>query len=218
MGKLKKKFLIDAAMIAALILAMIYHVTGEDAHVVIGLVFAVITAAHVVVSRRAIRAAGPWSAARFFSALTTFWLAVWGGAAIWSGCAIVGLLPGDIATARVVHLASVHWTLVLAGAHTGMHLSPIVSIISSRLARAPRVALCVCSIVFALWGGLSFFRSEMPSYMVLSTLFAYFDYDASAPFEIARVAAVFAFFVLVGRCISLVFRAPKRDAAPRRFL
>jgi hypothetical protein len=147
---------------------------------------------------------GPWTPGRAARAavniltLLAFLLFALSGLALSRGAV---WFPGGgsvTALARAVHVASVHWGLVLASLHLGLHWAPAARrLVPSGGGPAFALGLIIraAALALAAWGLYVFVDRGIASYMFLQTGFFFVDFERHPGLRAIDSLATAAFFV-----------------------
>ncbi|MBR2591211.1 MAG: DUF4405 domain-containing protein [Clostridia bacterium] len=178
----KIKRCIDVVLTLVLLFLMAYQVTGDILHEWIGIGMTVIVIAHQVLNRRWYMAIakGKYKPYRIVMTVIDILLLLCFFTTAFCGMAMSnhavpfmnGIIP--LIPARQMHLAFSYWSFVLAGIHIGFHLSTLISKLKKKSAK---IVLLSASTVLSVCGFWLFFKSNIFSYMFLTTHFAFLDYN-----------------------------------------
>jgi hypothetical protein len=183
-----------------------YSPESREVHRWTGAAFLILALAHAWLNSawygRLLR--GPWTPGRAARAsvniltLLAFLLFASSGLALSRGAV---WFPGGgslTALARAVHVASVHWGLVLASIHLGLHWAPAARrLVPSGGGFSPALGLLMRAVALALaaWGLYAFLDRGVASYLFLQAGFFYVDFGRAPGLRALDSLATAAFFV-----------------------
>ena len=182
---MKPRLLIDALMLAVLLLLMPYLLIGEELHEILGVAMFVLFAIHQYFNRK-------WYKVCKFNLQTAinFLLLILMILQMASGVFIsIYLFDIDIydgaSTARNVHLAGSVWLLIFVSIHLGAHFNLLktqLKIKSSKLLKILAGAISIYGIY----------------YMFLKSEFVFWDFSENPAFVVADCLAVMILFSCIG--------------------
>lgn len=175
-----KRF-VDLAMILLLLGLMPYQFTGARVHEWLGVVMAVFAFFHQILNWQWYSSIfkGKYSAYRIFLALINILLIISFVVTVISGISMssyaVPFFYGvmSLSTAKVLHLSSTYWVLILCGLHLGLHIPSKTSKIE--LANKIRKVLTLVNAVLAFVGLYVFYKNKILDYLFAKNMFPFFD-------------------------------------------
>lgn len=189
---------IDVVMTVLLLLLMSLQVTEQEGHEYIGMVMVLVVIVHQYLNRKwfGTLLKGRYGAVRILSLTVNVSLIV-----AFTLSAISGMMIAETVTflsiesltewARTTHLASSYWSFVLMGLHIGLHWGMIAGRVRTEWPR-------VLGIVLSGYGLYRFIASRIIDYLILTTQFAFIDYDLPALPVLINNIAMLSFFVMMG--------------------
>lgn len=219
---MKKKFVfkiaVDMVMTVLLLFLMARQLTGDSAHEWLGAGMLILWIAHHILNRSwySHLFKGKYTPIRILQTVTNFAVLLSMLGLMVSGIIlsreVFGFLPisGGIALARPLHVLSAFWGFVLMALHLGLHWNMILSII--RKAAGPitskplRIILRIAAAMIAGYGLYAFLKNQFLSYMFLSSLFVFFDYERPVLLFFTEYMAIMGLFIFLGHYISKAFQ------------
>ena len=196
-------------MVFLLPLLMAYSLLGEAAHEWLGMVMAALFILHHILNRKWYSGLfrGRYSTVRILGTVTDFLLladmiALPVSGIMMSRHVFTFLDAGSgMALARTVHLLASYWGLVLMSFHAGLHGRAVMGMFrqtSNGKSASWTMALGVIAALLGLWGGWTFLRREIGSYLFLRNQFVFFDFSQPLLFFVVDYVAVMALFAMGG--------------------
>lgn len=219
---MKKKFVfkiaVDMVMTVLLLFLMARQLTGDSAHEWLGAGMLILWIAHHILNRSwySHLFKGKYTPIRILQIVTNFAVLLSMLGLMVSGIIlsreVFGFLPvsGGIALARPLHVLSAFWGFVLMALHLGLHWNMILGII--RKAAGPitskplRIILRIAAVMIAGYGLYAFLKNQFLSYMFLSSLFVFFDYERPVLLFFTEYMAIMGLFIFLGHYVSKAFQ------------
>ena len=207
---------IDALMVAFLPMLMAYSLIGETFHEIAGTIMFVLFLLHQWFHRKWWKALtkGRYTPYRIFITILNIALLVLMFMQPLSGIALskhlyTGLsLTGLAAAAREIHMLLAYWSYVLMSLHLGVHMDAMVKAISrKRKAYDTKPGfLKVASAAISAYGIYAFIRRGFPGYMLMQTMFAFFDYGEPRLYFFIDYLAIMVLFATCGYLAALLLK------------
>ena len=201
---------IDILMVILLPLLMAYSLIGENIHEVLGVCMSVLFIAHHVINRKWWTGLfkGRYNAVRILNTAVNLFLAVFMILQPLSGVLMSKHLytfiqiPGISSAMRGIHMALAYWGFILMSIHAGTHMQPIFRKLRAYKAGFVRTGSIMLTVLICLYGIYAFIKRQIPSYMFLQTMFAFFDFSESRVLFILDYLAVMILFAVIGLLIA----------------
>ncbi|MBT9779650.1 DUF4405 domain-containing protein [Clostridium sp. MCC353] len=206
--KLKLKLITDILMTLLLLFLMAYHLWGEAAHEWGGAALFVLFVFHNLLNRNWYQGLGKgrYSAIRLIQTLLNFLLLACMAILMYSGIVLSRYVfselpvPGRLSSARLLHMASAYWGLVLMALHLGLHWNILLGVMGKmtgggaekqkvadkkaaggRAIAVPggRLLGLLCGTAIAVYGLNVLIRRDLLTYMLVRTEFVFLDYGES---------------------------------------
>lgn len=209
------RIVVDVLFAADIVLLMATGVPAGAPHERLGIIAFVLFALHLWLNRRWVThlSRGRWTPRRICvvvinTLLALSMVAVMGSSLVLSRFVFAWLpvLPG-MSLARMVHLASSAWLLILAGAHAGMHVR-----IDLGGARSRNVVTGCVFLVVGLYGIWSLFQLGIPEILTLRSRFSFADTRVPMIALAVRYASVFLLTGELSAAILHIARVHRRAA------
>ena len=205
----KTRLIVDIGMVILLPLLMAYSLIGEQFHEIIGTVMTVLIVIHLIQNRKWLGAVfkGRCNARRAFQTILDLLLLVFMVLQPVSGILMSKHLytfiqvPGVSSLMRQIHMALAYWGFVLMSIHAGTHLQPLFRKLRSK-GKVIKAASIVLPAFVSLYGIYAFIKRQLPSYMFLQTMFAFFDFNEARMFFFLDYLAIMILFMLLG-CLAV---------------
>ncbi len=201
-----RRMTVDALMMILITILMAYMITGEKLHEILGTVTLVLFILHHLLNKQWIKGVfkGPGTPERILGisvyillCLDMIGLAV--SSVMISGFVFSFLhIQNGLVLGRQVHMLTTYWGFLLMAAHLGLNWSMIAALIrkaagiSSKSAVRTRV-LRVLVILISIWGGISFFQENFPTYLFLRTAFILFNEQPPVLFFASHLSVMILF-------------------------
>ena len=222
-GKNKKQILriiTDLAMTVLLLLLMGYSLVGETAHEVLGVVMALLFAAHHILNRKWIKglSRGKYTPFRVLqTALAALIFIGMCGSAVSSVMLskhvfrFLGISFGA-SFSRTLHMLCGYWNFVLMSLHLGLHWIAVSRSATKGIPRNKPAPLWTARIAAALaagYGVYALISRKLPEYLFGVTTFAYFDEKEPLALFLLDYLAIMALFVWIGHYASVFLKRIK---------
>ncbi len=219
---MKKKFVfkiaVDMVMTVLLLFLMARQLTGDSAHEWLGAGMLILWIAHHILNRSwySHLFKGKYTPIRILQTVTNFAVLLSMLGLMVSGIIlsreVFGFLPvsGGIALARPLHVLSAFWGFVLMALHLGLHWNMILGMV--RKATGPvtskprRILLRIAAALVAGYGLYAFLKNQFLSYMFLSSLFVFFDFERPVLLFFTEYIAIMGLFIFLGHYVSKAFQ------------
>ena len=211
------KIVVDVLMTCILLLLMARNLVGEAAHEWLGISMFVLFILHHILNRR-------WSRNLFKGKYTSFRLLQTALVVLvlisMLGSMVSGImlsehaltfLPvmGGSSWARTVHMLCAYWGFVFMSLHLGLHWNMMIGM-AKRMAKKPSSTrtwiLRIIAVLIAGYGVFAFFKRDIGDYMLLRTMFVFFDFSEPLIFFLLDCIATMCLFVFIGHYISKVVK------------
>ncbi len=220
------KTAVDAALTAALLLLMTYERIGQAAHEWLGIGMFALLILHHILNRK-------WSKALLKGKYTAVWAMQTALVAAVLFCMLGSMVSGmmlsrhafaflpvraEHAFARMLHMLSAYWGLVLMSLHLGFHWGAMMEITKRRFPAPSEIrkwAIRAAAALLAGYGLYAFIRRDIGSYMFLKNLFVFFDFEEPVTLFVLDYAAIMGLFAAVGYYSSLCLRRVKTKRPPK---
>lgn len=203
MNKVTIKKFIDILMIIIFIIMMGYHITGNKAHEILGLVTFIFFIIHNILNIKWYKTIfkGSYNFRRIFTLVVNVFLLLAIFSIIISGIMISNIFSFlNISTTmfgRKLHLISTSWGFVLMSIHVGLHLPIILMKINKKIKTSTFEYIYYLILIMLATGGLYFFIiNGMYKDMFLLTEFKFFDYDQNPLLFYLSIFLILSFFSL----------------------
>ncbi len=220
-GKRKLQIAVDLSMTALLPVLMAYQLVGEAAHEWLGITMGLLFVGHHLLNRHWHKSLfkGRYTALRGLGAAIDILLCAVMLALMVSGGLLskhIFRLPGSagLSAARTVHLLASYWGFVLMSIHLGLHAGMILALAkrigkkgytsskSSLIGYAVSVHLCG-------YGIYAFIKRQLGAYMLLKSIFVFFDFSEPLALFLLDYAAIMAMFACLGHYIAKLLSLQK---------
>ena len=212
---MKKKQIVDIAMVAVLPFLMTYELIGEATHEILGIAMLVLVVAHHLLNRswhthllrnkyslqRAVMTA--------MDALLFALLILQAVSGIMMAKHTFGFLPhvGRRSIARTIHMTGAYWSFALMCVHAGFHMLPLVRKLQKRSAWRKIAAV---GMLISIYGVYALVKRQLPGYMFMQLQFAFFDYDEPLVFFLLDYLAIMMLFVALGNGLQILMGKKKK--------
>ena len=205
-------------MTMILVMLMAYSLIGECFHEIIGLIMVALFTAHHIINRHWWKGLfkGKYNALRVTYTVVDVLLAVLMIAQPVSGILMSkyvfsGLtIEGMSSTSRSVHMACGYWSFILMSFHIGLHLRTVAPGLCKKLSGTCKAIVGACAGAVAAYGVYAFIKRGFVDYLLLRTMFAFFDFNENLIFFFADYLAIMVLFAIVGYLIIYGFSSKKR--------
>ena len=199
----------DIGMVILLPLLMAYSLIGEQFHEIIGTVMTVLIVIHLIQNRKWLGAIfkGRYNARRVFQTILDLLLLIFMVLQPVSGILMSRHLytfiqvPGVSSLMRQIHMTLAYWGFVLMSIHAGTHLQPLFRKLWNK-GKAVKAANDILSVLICMYGVYAFIKRQIPSYMFLRTMFAFFDFSEVRLFFFLDYLAIMFLFMSLG-CLAV---------------
>ena len=179
------RIIIDIIMFILFIILMGYHITGNKAHEILGVITFVFFILHHIVNIKWYKTLfkGKYNFYRVFQIIIDTFLFV----------AMIGIIVSSIIIssnvfsflnikitmfARNLHMVSTSWAFVLMAIHLGLHLSIMLSKFTKKMQNSTfEYVYYLIMVLFIIFGIYAFIDNELFKDMFLLNKFKFFDYQ-----------------------------------------
>lgn len=217
--KTQIKRVIDLCMATALLLLMAYSLVGEEVHEWIGASMFALVILHNILNINWYRNLfkGRYSPYRIFQFILNLSILLCMVGLMVSGIImsryVFSFLPieGGSSFARTLHMLCAYWGFVFMSFHVGLHINTMMSAMrkaapAAQPSKARTTILRIAAALLCAYGIYAFIQRQIGSYMLLHTLFVFFNFDEPLIFFFADYIAVMGTFVCVGHYLSGALR------------
>ncbi len=210
MNKKRIRQLVDSGMVILLPLLMTYSLIGEKFHEIIGTVMAILFVIHLIQNRKWVAAIpkGRYNARRVFQTVLDLMLLIFMILQPLSGVLMSKHLytfiqiSGNSSVMREIHMTLAYWGFVLTSIHAGTHLQPLLKRFKTDRAGLLVTGSIVLTMLICLYGIYAFIKRQIPSYLFVQTMFAFFDFNESRILFILDYLAIMSLFAVIGLLIT----------------
>ena len=204
--------IIDVCMTVALLLLMVYQVTGEVLHEWIGISMTILVIIHQILNRRWYSAVfkGKYNHYRILTTMVNTLLILFFILTALSGMSMsshaVPFLYGiiNVYYSRLLHISMSQWSFVFMGMHLGLHI-PVMTA-NLKLTGSQKTALSCFFCLIAGIGLFLFIRDGRFDYMFFDAVFASFDYNKSGLLVVLENVVMLLFWGFIGAQLSNLCR------------
>ena len=212
---IKKKQIVDIAMVVLLPFLMTYELIGEATHEILGIAMLVLVVAHHLLNRswhtHLLR--GKYTLQRAvmtaMDALLFALLILQAVSGIMMAKHTFGFLPhvGRRSIARTIHMTGAYWSFALMCVHAGFHMLPLVRKLQKQPAWRKIAAVWM---LISINGVYTLVKRQLPGYMFMQIQFAFFDYDEPLVFFLLDYLAIMMLFVALGDGLQILMGKKKK--------
>ena len=178
---------IDLLMVLIMPFLMAYSLIGENTHEVIGVCMFVVFIVHHFINRKwwTVLFKGKYNAVRILNTIVNLLLALYmvaqpvGGILMSKYVLKEVRITGAAAMIRTVHMAMAYWGFVLLSFHLGMHVRVVASQLKLKKNKAFRVIVTSVFLLISVYGIYAFVKRGIGDYLLMKTMFAFFDLSES---------------------------------------
>ena len=209
MSKKRIRLAVDIGMVVLLPLLMAYSLIGEQFHEIVGTAMLVLFIFHLLQNRKWLGAIpkGRYSARRVFQTILDILLLAFmvlqpvSGILMSKHLYMFIQIPGGSSLMRQIHMALAYWGFFLVSIHAGTHLKPPYRKLWNKGKVVKAVSIILPALV-SLYGIYAFIKRQLPSYMFLQTMFAFFDFSESRILFLLDYLTVMILFAMLGLLIT----------------
>ena len=212
---IKKKQIVDIAMVVVLPFLMTYELIGEATHEILGIAMLALVVTHHLLNRswhtHLLR--GKYTLQRAvmtaMDALLFALLILQAVSGIMMAKHTFGFLPhvGRRSIARTIHMTGAYWSFALMCVHAGFHMLPLVRKLQKRSAWRKIAAV---GMLISIYGVYALVKRQLPGYMFMQLQFAFFDYDEPLVFFLLDYLAIMMLFVALGNGLQILMGKKKK--------
>ena len=212
---MKKKQIVDIAMVVVLPFLMTYELIGEATHEILGIAMLVLVVAHHLLNRswhthllrdkyslqRAVMTA--------MDALLFALLILQAVSGIMMAKHTFGFLPhvGRRSIARTIHMTGAYWSFSLMCVHAGFHMLPLVRKLQKRPAWRKIAAV---GVLVSIYGVYALVKRQLLGYMFMQIQFAFFDYDEPLVFFLLDYLTIMMLYASLGIGLQILMGKKKK--------
>ncbi len=206
-NKQKHKILIDLFMTIALLLLMLFQITGQQVHEYLGIMMLVLFLGHNVLNWKWYRHLfkGKYKLYRCIQTILNIGILMMMLGLGYSGMVMAQYLPfsisGSMSLVRRLHLACSYWGFVLMSIHLGMHLRQIVHMFKKYMCLENNV-LKLVMVIISLCGIYCFIQNNIVSYMFLINEFVFFDFEKNILIVLLEYLSMMGLWINIGYFIT----------------
>ena len=209
-NKQKYKILIDLFMTIALLLLMLFQITGQQVHEYLGIMMLVLFLGHNILNWKWYRHLfkGKYKLYRCIQTILNISILMMMLGLGYSGMVMAQYVPfsisGLISLARRLHLACSYWSFVLMSMHLGMHLRQIVHMFKKYIHLKTNVIKIIklMIVIICLYGIYCFIQNDMISYMFLINEFVFFDFEKNTFIVLLEYLSMMILWINIGYLIT----------------
>lgn len=209
-NKQKYKILIDLFMTIALLLLMLFQITGQQVHEYLGIMMLVLFLGHNILNWKWYRHLfkGKYKLYRCIQTILNISILMMMLGLGYSGMVMAQYVPfsisGLISLARRLHLACSYWGFVLMSMHLGMHLRQIVHMFKKYIHLKTNVIKIIklMIVIICLYGIYCFIQNDMISYMFLINEFVFFDFEKNTFIVLLEYLSMMILWINIGYLIT----------------
>lgn len=209
-NKQKYKILIDLFMTIALLLLMLFQITGQQVHEYLGIMMLVLFLEHNILNWKWYRHLfkGKYKLYRCIQTILNISILMMMLGLGYSGMVMAQYVPfsisGLISLARRLHLACSYWGFVLMSMHLGMHLRQIVHMFKKYIHLKTNVIKIIklMIVIICLYGIYCFIQNDMISYMFLINEFVFFDFEKNTFIVLLEYLSMMILWINIGYLIT----------------
>lgn len=212
---IKKKQIVDIAMVVLLPFLMTYELIGEATHEILGIAMLVLVVAHHLLNRswhtHLLR--GKYTLQRAvmtaMDALLFALLILQAVSGIMMAKHTFGFLPhvGRRSIARTIHMTGAYWSFALMCVHAGFHMLPLVRKLQKRSAWRKIAAV---GVLISIYGVYALVKRQLPGYMFMQIQFAFFDYDEPLVFFLLDYLTIMMLYASLGIGLQILMGKKKK--------
>ena len=202
-NKQKYKILIDLFMTIALLLLMLFQITGQQVHEYLGIIMLCLFLGHNFLNRKWYRHLfkGKYKLYRCIQTILNISILMMMLGLGYSGMVMAQYLPfsisGSMSLVRRLHLACSYWGFVLMSIHLGMHLKQIVNMYKKYICLENNV-LKLVMVIISFYGIYCFIQNNIVSYMFLINEFVFFDFEKNILIVLLEYLSMMGLWVNIG--------------------
>lgn len=218
------KIMVDIGMTVILMLLMAFEMIGREAHEWLGIGMLILFCIHHILNRK-------WSQNLLQGKYTPFricqtilavlalvsMLASMISGIVMSRYAFAFLnIQGGRSWARTLHMLGAYWGFVFLSLHLGIHWNMMMGRAGRMFPQksaARTWALRIAGLLIAGYGVYAFIRRDIGIYMLLRSMFVYFDFQESLFFFFMDYLAVMGLFVWAGHYLAVLLRKLSKKRA-----
>lgn len=204
------KIAIDLIMTVLLLILMAYMLTGQEVHEWLGAGMIVLFITHNVLNFKWYKnlLKGKYTPYRALQTIVNLLVLVSILGLMVSGIMMSGyvfaFLPirGGMNFARQLHMLASYWGFIFMSFHLGLHWNMILMMIRKAAKAAPaagtrKFVLRVIAAMIAAYGLYAFFKHDIGSYLFLTMMFIFFDFEQPPFLFFADYLAIMGLFVVL---------------------
>lgn len=209
-NKQKYKILIDLFMTIALLLLMLFQITGQQVHEYLGIIILCLFLGHNILNWKWYRHLfkGKYKLYRCIQTILNISILMMMLGLGYSGMVMAQYVPfsisGSIFLARRLHLACSYWGFVLMSMHLGMHLRQMMNMFKKYIHLKTNVIKIIklIIVIICLYGIYCFIQNDMISYMFLINEFVFFDFEKNTFIVLLEYLSMMILWINIGYLIT----------------
>ena len=212
---MKKKQIVDIAMVVVLPFLMTYELIGEATHEILGIAMLVLVVTHHLLNRswhtHLLR--GKYSLQRAvmtaMDALLFALLILQAISGIMMAKHTFGFLPhvGRRSIARTIHMTGAYWSFALMCVHAGFHMLPLMRKLQKRPAWRKIAAI---GMLISIYGVYALVKRQLPGYMFMQIQFAFFNYNEPLVFFLLDYLMIMMLYASLGIGLQILMGKKKK--------
>ena len=212
---IKKKQIVDIAMVVVLPFLMTYELIGEATHEILGIAMLALVVTHHLLNRswhtHLLR--GKYSLQRAvmtaMDALLFALLILQAISGIMMAKHTFGFLPhvGRRSIARTIHMTGAYWSFALMCVHAGFHMLPLMRKLQKQPAWRKIAAVWM---LISIYGVYALVKRQLPGYMFMQIQFAFFDYDEPLVFFLLDYLTIMMLYASLGIGLQILMGKKKK--------
>lgn len=211
------KIIVDVIMTVLLMLLMAFELIGREYHEWFGTAMLIMFVIHHILNRKwtANLTKGRYTPIRMFQTVIAAVVLICILASMVSGIVmsryVFDFLPieGGMNWARIAHMLAAYWGFVFMSLHLGIHWNMMVGMAAKAVGKLSSVRKWIVRIIgafIACYGIYAFVKRGIGSYMLVQTVFVFFDFEEPLVFFYLDYIAVMGLFVWIGHYLAVFLR------------
>lgn len=197
---------IDILMTVLLPLLMAYSLIGENVHEILGICMFALFIAHHFINRKWWTGIfkGKYSAVRIMNTAVNLFLAVFMILQPVSGILMSKYVLKEVTVSgasgimRSIHMTLAYWGFIMMGFHLGLHIRTVSAKLATKMNKSAKYAVSAVFLLIAIYGIYAFIKRGIGDYLLMKTMFAFFDFGESRALFLLDYAAVMVLTAVIG--------------------
>lgn len=197
-------------MTIALLLLMLFQITGQQVHEYLGIIILCLFLGHNFLNRKWYRHLfkGMYKLYRLVQTILNISILMMMLCLGYSGMVMTQYLPfsigGSLSLARRLHLACSYRGFVLMSMHLGMHLRQMMNMFKKYIHLKTNVIKIIklIIVIICLYGIYCFIQNDMISYMFLINEFVFFDFEKNTFIVLLEYLSMMILWINIGYLIT----------------